>query len=64
MRDPVGLETDMAQDEKPELTLIPGAFTFSAEAIAEFYTKLTGKKPSETEMEEVRKYLKDHMPAP
>jgi hypothetical protein len=48
--------------QKPDLTLLPGKLALDAESLADFFTKLTGKTPSEKEMQEVRRYLAEHTP--
>jgi len=47
---------------KPDLALLPGKLAFDAESVAEFFTKLTGKTPSEKEMQELRRHLAEHKP--
>ena len=47
---------------KRDLTLLPGNLALDAESIAQFFTKLTGKTPSDEEMEELRRYLAGQTP--
>ncbi|MFB1490954.1 hypothetical protein [Thiocapsa sp. N5-Cardenillas] len=44
--------------QKPTLTLLPGEDALDLNSLMEMYTSLTGKEPTEAELEEAREMLR------